>query len=115
MKITNVLAGIAVSDHDASTRWYGHLLGRTADARPMNGLAEWHYSTGHIQLVADPARAGSSMITLQVENLNAEIDRLATHAITADVIDTTTSTFVTFASITDPDGTTITLVEPRST
>lgn len=114
MNVNNVFACIAVADHDTLSNWYERFLGRRADDRPMDGLAEWHYPSGHIQLVADPHRAGSSLITLQVDSLTGEIERLSGHDITPDAVDTTTSEFVLFATISDPEGTTISLIESRS-
>ena len=42
------LAGLAVADVDVALGWYERLLGRPADALPMDGLAEsrWSSSAG---------------------------------------------------------------------
>jgi hypothetical protein len=42
MPVNRVLAGVAVADVDSAIRWYERLLGRPADALPMDGLAEWY-------------------------------------------------------------------------
>jgi hypothetical protein len=41
MAIVNALAGIMVSELTTAEAWYELLLSRPADARPMEGLAEW--------------------------------------------------------------------------
>ena len=40
--IDKVLADVAVDDFALTLTWYERLLGRPADAAPMEGLAEWH-------------------------------------------------------------------------
>ena len=46
MAIVNALAGIMVSDLTAAEAWYEQLLSLPADARPMEGLAEWKLADG---------------------------------------------------------------------
>lgn len=94
--------------------WYEQLLGRPADDRPMDGLAEWHFDqTGWIQVIHDTDRAGASLLTLQVDDLQQHAAVLANRGLTPGAIDTTTSDKVLFATIADPEGNTITLVSLR--
>jgi glyoxylase I family protein len=75
--IDSVLAGITVNDFVSALTWYERLLGRPADAAPMEGLAEWHFSEyGGIQLIHDQDRARSSYVTLLVPNLNDQLAAL---------------------------------------
>jgi hypothetical protein len=113
VKVNNVLAGIAVADVDTAADWYTRLFGRGPDAHPMPGLVEWHFPRGQLQ-VAAPERAGSSLLTLDVGDLIHEVDQLRARGITAGRVDTTTSEFVMFASLTDHEGTMITLVQARN-
>jgi hypothetical protein len=46
MAIDKVLADVAVDDFASALTWYERLLGRPADAAPMEGLAEWHLAEG---------------------------------------------------------------------
>jgi len=46
MAIDKVLADVAVDDFVSALTWYERLLGRPADAAPMDGLAEWHLAEG---------------------------------------------------------------------
>jgi predicted enzyme related to lactoylglutathione lyase len=112
MPVNSVLAGLAVADVDAAVPWYERLLGRPADALPMEGLAEWHFpQSGAIQVIEDADRAGRSLLTLAVDDLGSELGTL--RGLDPDAIDDTTSDKVLFATVTDPEGNTITLVEQR--
>jgi catechol 2,3-dioxygenase-like lactoylglutathione lyase family enzyme len=114
MEINKVLAGIAVTDHDRARDWYERLLGRPPDARPMDGLAEWHYAgTGSIQVVEDAQHAGNSLLTLAVDDLRDRVAELEEAALAPGALDDTTSEKVLFATIADPEGNAITLVEER--
>ena len=70
MAIDKVLADVAVDDFALALTWYERLLGRPADAAPMDGLAEWHLAEGGGIQVSDYAdRAGSSNVTLVMSSL----------------------------------------------
>ena len=113
MPVNRVLAALAVADVDSALGWYESLLGRPADELPMDGLAEWHFpQTGVIQVVADPERAGRSLLTLGVDDLRQELSVLRERGVEAP-LDDTTSDKVLFATVTDPEGNAITLVEQR--
>jgi hypothetical protein len=72
MAIVNALAGIMVSDFTTAEAWYEQLLSRPADARPMEGLAEWKLADGGwIQVFQDTERAGSSSVTFLVSGLDS--------------------------------------------
>jgi predicted enzyme related to lactoylglutathione lyase len=114
MPVNRVLAALAVADLDSAVRWYERLLGRPADELPMEGLAEWHFpQTGAIQLVEDADRAGRSLLTLGVDDLNRELLTLRERGIDPGSMDDTTYDKVLFATITDHEGNAITLVEQR--
>jgi predicted enzyme related to lactoylglutathione lyase len=114
MPITRVLAALAVADVNAALPWYERLLGRPADALPMDGLAEWHFpSGGVIQVVEDPERAGRSLLTLGVDDLKRELTILGERGLEPGAMDDKTSDKVLFATVTDPEGNAITLVEQR--
>ena len=114
MPVNRVLAALAVADVDSELHWYERLLGRPADALPMEGLAEWHFpQSGVIQLVEDAERSGRSLLTLNVDDLDRELATLRERRLDPGAIDDTTSDKVLFATVTDPEGNTITLVEQR--
>jgi predicted enzyme related to lactoylglutathione lyase len=114
MPIKRVLAGVAVADVDAALPWYERLFGRPADALPMAGLAEWHIpSGGVVQLVASAERAGRSLVTLDLDNLERELAAMQERGLDAGALDDTTSDKVLIATAIDPEGNAITLVEQR--
>jgi predicted enzyme related to lactoylglutathione lyase len=113
MQISKVLSGIAVADLEQAKRWYETLFGRPADAEPMPGLTEWHTPGGVVQLVADQRRAGGSLLTVWVPDARQTLDDLAARGGPSAELDEITSDKVLFASVTDPDGNAITIVEVR--
>ncbi len=71
MAITQISAQLIVSDHDAAVAWYERLFGREPDERPMDGLAEWKFTdTAWIQVFADADKAGRSVVTIGVDDLD---------------------------------------------
>jgi glyoxylase I family protein len=113
VEILNVLAGVPVRDMEAAIEWYGSLLGREPDARPMDGLADWHLTDVHtLQLVLDADRAGGGTVTLQVRDIAAAREAAAGRGVTFEY-DDTTSTKVKFAELLDPEGNAVAIVESR--
>jgi hypothetical protein len=115
MPINTVLAGVAVGDFDSALSWYERLLGRPADARPMDGLAEWHFTdSAVIQVIQDPDRAGRSLLTLSADDLQEQVAGLEQRGLAPSPVDAITSDKVLIATIADPEGNAITLVQQRS-
>ncbi len=113
LDVSSVLAGVAVSDMDQAVAWYTAFLGRGPDALPMPPLADWHFSGGYtLQIVLDVERAGGSTVTLNVADIQAAAANLASRKMTVEV-DDTTSDKVKLATVTDPDGNSVTLVESK--
>lgn len=77
MAIDKIYAHLSCSDLESSIEWFGILFGRAPDARPMDGLAEWHHGErAGFQLYEDPAHAGHATLTLIVTGLEDERIRL---------------------------------------
>lgn len=109
-----VLAGVAVRDVDVVLPWYEALFGRAPDARPMDGLADYHVAAGAvIQLITDPERAGRSLLTLAFDDLERQVSVLRGRGVEVGGVDDTTSQKVLLANTSDPDGNAITLVQQR--
>ncbi|HEY4202225.1 MAG TPA: VOC family protein [Devosiaceae bacterium] len=103
MTVTNALAGIAVKNLDTAISWYGKLLDRSPDSRPMDGLAEWHFETGGwMQVFKDDKRAGHSSVTFAENDLTRRLRDLESKGIRVGPI--TDSDVIKTAIITDPDG-----------
>src|SRR5687768_3623056 len=76
---------------------------RPADARPMEGLAEWKLADGGwIQVFQDKDRAGSFSVTFLVSGLDDQLAELKAKGISIER--TTTSDYVKTATVTDPAG-----------
>ena len=75
--IRSVLAQSTVSDLATAERWYSTLFRRAPDARPMDGLLEWHLGEGFgVQVWVEPERAGHSSMVLDETDLDALAARL---------------------------------------
>ncbi len=110
MAIVNALAGIMVSDLTTAEAWYQQLLSRPADARPMEGLAEWKLADGGwIQVFQDTERAGLSSVTFLVSGLDDQLAELKAKGISIER--TTTSDYVKTATVTDPAGNRVVFAE----
>ncbi|MFG3102251.1 VOC family protein [Streptomyces sp. NPDC048182] len=114
MPITKVLAVAPVRDLDAAITWYTSLLGRGPDARPMDSLADWHVNEGAwVQVFHDPGRAGHTALNFAVEDLAAERTVLAGRGIGLGE-EVVTDKGARLASVDDPSGNTVTLIENPS-
>ena len=106
MAIVNALAGIMVSDLTTAEAWYEQLLSRPADARPMDGLAEWKLADGGwIQVFQDTERAGSSSVTFLVSGLDDQLAELKAKGISIE------RDYVKTATVTDPAGNRVVFAE----
>ena len=110
MTISKIYAAISTKDLDQAQQWYSRLFGRPSDLHPMDEVYEWHFGTGGVQLVADAKRAGSSMLTLIVGNLEASRSTLQSRGLSLGPA--SGGDFATIAQISDPDGNQITLAQP---
>ena len=110
MPIVNALAGVMVSDLATTAAWYEQLLSRPADARPMEGLAEWKLADGGwIQVFQNTERAGSSSVTFLVSGLDDQLAELKAKGISIER--TTMSDYVKTATVTDPAGNRVVFAE----
>jgi hypothetical protein len=61
------------------------LFGRPPDMLPTEGEAVWHVTTfGSVYVTADPARAGSALVTIAVSNLDEHATALAARGLSVD-------------------------------
>ena len=75
--ITYTFAGLPVADYHAAYDWYVRLLGRAADMFPHDTEAVWRLTpTGAIYVVQDPERAGSGLLTVALDDLDAHEEQL---------------------------------------
>ena len=109
--ITQLLAGVPVSDLDAGIDWYARFFGRPPDVRVGTEML-WELDE-HACLFIEPnaAQAGAGRITLSVTGLDALLERLADEGIEHEPIETY-SNGVRHMNVPDPDGNAIALAEP---
>lgn len=70
--ITYTFVGVPVSEYGTAYEWYTRLLGRPADMFPHQTEAVWRLTpNGAIYVVQDPDRAGSGLLTVVVDDLDA--------------------------------------------
>ena len=114
MAITYVFAGIPTADYAAALPWFERLFGRPPDLLPQDEEAAWELTdTGWIYLVADAGRAGKSLLTLLVDNLDEQLAALAERGLAPDETETLANSGRKAAFI-DPDGNQITFAQPGS-
>lgn len=103
MTIKRMLAQSTIGDLAVAEDWYTRLFGRQPDARPMEGLLEWHLSgTFGVQVWAEAERAGHSAMVLDESDLDALAERLDAAGISHDGPQDVTSSRI--LSLVDPDG-----------
>jgi catechol 2,3-dioxygenase-like lactoylglutathione lyase family enzyme len=109
--ITDLFAGVPVSDLDAGIDWYTRFFGRRPDMRVGDEIL-WEIDE-HAWLFIEPnaAQAGAGRITLSVTGLDELLERLASQAIEHEPIETY-SNGVRHVNVPDPDGNAIAFAEP---
>jgi glyoxylase I family protein len=113
MPITEAFAGVAVADFDVAQPWYERLFGRPSDMVPHDREAVWQLTPGGwIYVVADPDRAGSGLLTLLVDDLDAQVAQLAARGLDAGDVETLAAGAMRRAVIADAEGNRITFAAP---
>lgn len=111
MNLTAIYAHLSCSDLEGGIRWFSDLFGRPPDARPMDGLAEWHHGAeAGFQLFLAPGHAGHGTLTLMVADLAAERDRLRRAGKAVGMVED--ADFARILRLDDPDGNLVVLVQP---
>ena len=110
-EITNLYAGVPVTDLDVSIDWYTRFFGRPPDMRAGDEVL-WDLDD-HATLFIEPnaTTAGAGRITLGVTGLAALLERLAAEGIDHEPIETYSSG-VRHAKVPDPDGNALALAAP---
>lgn len=109
-----MFAGIAVRDYPVALAWYKRLFGRPPNVFPKADEAMWHLvDAGSVYVVADAARAGYALLTLNVDDLDATIAALAERGLATSAPETAPGLYRKVV-LADPDGNTIALFEVPS-
>src|SRR5262245_36980332 len=109
--ITQLVAGVPVSDLDASIGWYTRFFGRPPDLRVGDEVL-WDVDE-HATLFIEPNvdQAGAGRITFAVEGLDRLLEHLVAEGIEHEPVETY-SNGVRHVKIPDPDGNAIAFAEP---
>ena len=85
---TEVLfAGIRVRELAPATEWYDRLFGRAPDIVPNDDEVMWRVTDGAwLYVIRDAPRAGNSLVTICVTDLDAAVAELADRNITVGPI-----------------------------
>jgi catechol 2,3-dioxygenase-like lactoylglutathione lyase family enzyme len=110
--VTVVFAGIPVTDYAAARGWYERLLGTPPDMLPHAAEAAWRLGEeGWVYVVADAPRAGSALVALIVDDLDAVVTGIAERGIEADETSTIPGA-ARQAVYRDPDGNLVKFGQP---
>ena len=106
-----LFAGIAVADFEAARAWYARLLGRAADIIAKDDEVMWQIRDGGwLYVVGDSSRTGHALVTLAVGDLDSALVEIEARGISPSSIETIAGAGRK-ASIVDPEGNTINLIE----
>lgn len=110
MDTIRLLSNHRVADLDRAEAWYTALVGHGPDARPMEGLLEWHLgAAAGIQVWLEPDAAGRSGCTVAVADLDALAERLSAAGLEHDGVEQAST--VRILRLTDPDGNRVVLTD----
>ena len=109
-----LFAGVAVTDFDAAMIWYRRFFGRAPDV-PVNDVeAMWQVSTGGwLYVLGGGDRAGKALVTLSVGDLDSAVAELGGRGIAVGPVETIGEAGRK-ATVLDPDGNQLSLIEVRS-
>lgn len=99
-----VFAGLPVADHAAAEPWYKALFGEPPFMRPHDTESVWRLEEhAWVYVVEDAERAGRGLLTVIVDDLDAQLAALADRGMATDPVETMDNGTRT-AEIRDPDG-----------
>ena len=110
-EIQILFAGVPVSDFEVSRPWYERFFGRPADVDVTEGEAMWRIAdAAWLYVVSDAGRAGRSVVSLSVGDLEAAVAEIAGRGIEGGPIETVGDAGRK-ANFTDPDANLLSVIE----
>jgi catechol 2,3-dioxygenase-like lactoylglutathione lyase family enzyme len=107
-----VFAGLPVTDHAAAAPWYERLFAEPPFMRPHDTESVWRLEEhAWVYVVQDAERAGRGLLTVLVDDLDAQLAGLADRGLATDPVETMDNGVRT-AEIRDPDGNLIKFGQP---
>ena len=105
MTFTEVFAGIHVRDRALAIEFYERLLGKPPAMLPNDDEAAWQLTdSGWLYVVRDAARAGGGLVTLLVDDLDAQLSALAERGVSAGPVQIKAGGAARSVWLLDPDG-----------
>ncbi|MGA7671625.1 MAG: VOC family protein, partial [Nitrolancea sp.] len=112
--VTYAFACLIVTNRDQATEWYERFFGRPPNFLPNDNEAVWQVAqTASVYVLADSERAGHSVVTLVVDDLDASLAEIASRGIMPGPIEDITGAGRK-STTRDPDGNEVALVELNS-
>lgn len=113
MDVSVLFAAVAVADLDVGLAWYADLFGRAPDMPVNESESMWRCSdSAWLYVLRDAERAGSSIVSICVPDLDATMEELAARGISRTPVEQVTAD-ARKATYVDPDGNRIALIEVR--
>ncbi|QCI96239.1 VOC family protein [Novosphingobium sp. EMRT-2] len=79
---TDLFAGIPVNDFKSSLEWYQQLFGAPPSFFPNDREAVWEIAQNRwVYIIVQPDRAGGSVQTIMLDDLEAQIEQIAERGI----------------------------------
>lgn len=111
VRASHVFCGVPTADFRSAVAWYERFVGRPPDNVPREDEAVWQLSdSGLIYVVADPERSGNGLLTLIVDDLDAQVAELAGRGIDLAPIETMGGV-ARRVTVADPDGNSVTVAQ----
>jgi len=111
MEIDVLFAAVAVTELERSQAWYERLLGGAPDILVNPDEVMWHVvGAGWLYLTVDAERAGASLVTAAVDDLDAAVAEVEERGLRVDGTEVVADAGRK-ARYRDPDGNTVWLIE----
>ncbi|WP_432932163.1 VOC family protein [Microbispora sp. CA-135349] len=111
MRMDTLFAGVAVEAFPGAVEWYARLFGRTADVVVADNEVMWRVAdTAWLYVIEDAGRAGRSLVTISVSDLDQAVAELGARGISSGAIETVGDAGRK-ATVTDPEGNAIALIQ----
>jgi predicted enzyme related to lactoylglutathione lyase len=106
-----LFASVAVADLQSALPWYEQVFGRAADIVPNQSEVMWRVSDhGWLYVIQDPARAGRTVVTIAVSDLEQFVAGLAARGVSAGPIEDVGEA-ARKANVLDSDGNVLSWIE----
>jgi catechol 2,3-dioxygenase-like lactoylglutathione lyase family enzyme len=111
MEIDVLFAGVRVLDLERARSWYARLLGRDPDIVVNDDEVMWRIAdAAWLYLLASAERAGGSVVTICVPDLDATTAEVTARGVTIDAVEDVGDAGRK-ASMLDPDGNSVAIIE----